>query len=159
MRSKDVGHFLKINLVRMFDWADLRDQRPHKVSNVLAPTPPPYCIILVLWQNVIRKFNVPGRLDTAPPPLTLSGLCAIPATETRTPLYVAAKCGHPNGARTRLSPPALAPKSGAFTQIGHRGDIAGRQTISHQKAFDIQQHSKKSNHSLREQFVQIIYHT
>ena len=33
---------------------------------VLALTPPPDRAIPVLWQNFIRTFNVPGRLDTVP---------------------------------------------------------------------------------------------
>ena len=51
---------------------------------MLALTPPRDCAIPVLWQNFIREFNVPGRLDTVDTlrPLTLSGLCAIPATNT-----------------------------------------------------------------------------
>ena len=33
---------------------------------MLALTPPPDRAIPVLWQNFIRTFNVPGRLDTVP---------------------------------------------------------------------------------------------
>ena len=42
----------------------------------------------MLWQNFIRTFNVPGRLTRVDSghsplrPLTLSGLCAVPATNT-----------------------------------------------------------------------------
>ena len=52
---------------------------------MLALTPPPDRAVPVLWQNIIREFHVPGRLDSGHGPLrplTLSGLCAVPATKT-----------------------------------------------------------------------------
>ena len=63
---------------------------------MLALTPPPDRAIPVLWQNFIRKFNVPGRLDTVPSVHSRSLVSVRFLPQTRTPLHVGAKCGRPH---------------------------------------------------------------
>ena len=65
---------------------------------------------------------MPGRLDSGHVPLrplTLSGPCAVPATETRTPLYVEAKCGRPNWGSTRALTTGTSVEVRRFYPLGH----------------------------------------
>ena len=48
------------------------------------PDPTTRSPIPVLWQNFIRTFNVPGRLDTVPSARSRSLASAVPATNTHT---------------------------------------------------------------------------
>ena len=57
---------------------------------MLALTPPPDRAIPVLWQNFIRTFNVPGRLDTVPSAHSRSLASVRFLPQTRTPLRVGA---------------------------------------------------------------------
>ena len=68
---------------------------------MLALTPPPDRAIPVLWQNFIRTFNVPGRLDTVPSAHSRSLAYVLFLPQTRTPLRVGAKCGRPHRGSNR----------------------------------------------------------
>ena len=68
---------------------------------MLALTPPPDRAIPVLWQNFIRTFNVPGRLDTVPSAHSRSLASVRFLPQTRTPLRVGAKCGRPHRGSNR----------------------------------------------------------
>ena len=58
-------------------------------------------------------------------PLTLSGLCAVSATETRTPLHVGAKCGRPQRGSNRTPTTEI----WRFYPIGHGGDLVYRRWL------------------------------
>ena len=104
---------------------------------MLALTPPPDRAIPVLWQNFIRTFNVPGRLDTVPSAHSRSLASVRFLPQTRSPLRVVAKCGHPHRGSNR----ALATGTGVgfrrLYPLGHGGDISTRPrrgTISQEAA-------------------------
>ena len=95
---------------------------------MLALTPPPDRAIPVLWQNFIRTFNVPGRLDTVPSAHSraLTSVRFLP--QTRTPLYVGAKCGRPHRGSNRALTTGTSVEFLCFYPLGHGGD--GRKDTS-----------------------------
>ena len=82
---------------------------------MLALTPPPDRAITVLWYNFIRKFNVPGGLDTVPSAhsRSLASVQFLPLKLARHYAYGQSEAAR-TGTRTGLSPPDLASDSGAL---------------------------------------------
>ena len=91
---------------------------------MLALTPPPDRAIPVLWQNFIREFDVPGRLDTVPSAHSrfLASVRFLP--QTRTPLRVGAKCGRPHRVSNRALTTGTSVGFRRLYPLGHGGDRA-----------------------------------
>ena len=89
---------------------------------MLSLTPPPDRAIPVLWQNFIRKFNVPGRLDTVPSAHSRSPASVRFLPQTRTPLHVGAKCGRPHRGSNRALTTGTSVGFRRSYPLGHGGD-------------------------------------
>ena len=99
---------------------------------MLALTPPPDRTIPVLWQNLIRKFNVPGRLDTVPSAHSRSLVSVRLLPQTCTPLHVGAKCGRPRRGSNRAPTTGTSVVLRRFNPLGHGGDILpAKQSLFH----------------------------
>ena len=89
---------------------------------MLALTPRPDRAIPVLWQNFIRTFNVPGRLDTVPSAHSRSLASVRFLPQTRTPLRVGAKCGRPHRGSNRALTTGTSVGFQHLYPLGHGGD-------------------------------------
>ena len=89
---------------------------------MLALTSPPDRAIPVLWHNFIRKFNVPGRLDTVPSAHSRSLASVRFLPQTRTPLRVGAKCGRPHRGSNRALTTGTSVGFRRLYPLGHGGD-------------------------------------
>ena len=113
---------------------------------MLALTPPPDRAIPVLWQNFIRKFNVPGRLDTVPSAHSRSLASVRFLPQTRTPLHVGTNCGRPHRGSNRALTTGTSVVFRRLYSLGHGGNRGDRYDISVLKK-DHRTHPKRNEQS------------